>query len=134
MFCITCACPGISLLFANDNDVVLQGLDLPAHYFWHENAGLLCFRHSSNIAVLERTVTEGCELCRIIFTAFESLPVAQDEVARQLPLTLYVAGPAQINVALDSEEEGLVELFVLYLSREFSKALFSAALSSSTVF
>ncbi|KAK5069388.1 hypothetical protein LTR51_008638 [Lithohypha guttulata] len=117
MLCTTCACLGISLLVSNDSDAVLQDVDTPARYFWHDNAQILCFRHAGNIAVLERTAIQGCELCKVISTAIGSVPIAQDEVARQLPLTLYVGGPAQIGVALDSEEEGLVKLCALDVSR-----------------
>jgi hypothetical protein len=75
-------------------------------------------RHHDDIFRVRDSADGGCELCAIIFAAFESRKVKDEEIARGLPLVFTINENNKLIVSFESPE-GLIELcgFDLYVHR-----------------
>lgn len=117
MLCLRCQQFSIVSLFW-DEPVQIEDLN---NYFWHETAATLYFQHSDSILSLQQKAIAGCRLCKLVLSAIDHVPVAQDEAAKKLPIVLYLMDAAELGVALVSDEEGLLKLCTLDVSWDTSE-------------
>jgi hypothetical protein len=84
--------------------------------FEHSQAGEDEIRHHDNIFKVRDSADGGCELCAIIFKAFEGRMVEDQEIARGLPIVFTINEKNKLIVSFESSE-GLIELcgFDLYV-------------------
>lgn len=84
----------------------------------HSQASEDKVRHHDDIFKIRDSADGGCELCAIIFTAFEGRKVEDEEIARGLPLVFTINENNKLIVSFESSE-GLIELcgFDLYVRR-----------------
>ena len=89
-----------------------------AENFEHSQASKDKVRHHDDIFKVRDSADGGCELCAIIFTAFEGRKVEDEEIARGLPLVFTINENNKLIVSFESSE-GLIELcgFDLYVHR-----------------
>jgi hypothetical protein len=89
-----------------------------AENFEHSQVSEDKVKHHDDIFKVRDSADGGCELCAIIFTAFESKKVKDEEIARGLPLVFTINENNKLIVSFESPE-GLIELcgFDLYVHR-----------------
>ncbi len=80
-----------------------------AENFEHSQAGEDKIRHHDDIFKVHDSAGGGCELCAIIFTAFEGRKVADKEIARGLPIVFIINEKNKLIVSFESSG-GLIEL------------------------
>lgn len=100
-------------------------------YYWHEKTEALCFRHYFRISTVRQSASAGCQLCNIIWGAFESRSAKVYDIASDLPLVLHEGARSQIKVSFVSHEEGLVTLCVLDISIGNSESSFAMPVLSA---
>jgi hypothetical protein len=71
-----------------------------AENFEHSQAGEDQVRHRDDIFKVRDSADGGCELCAIIFTAFEGRKVEDQEIARGLPIVFTINGNNKFIVVL----------------------------------
>lgn len=126
MLCHNCARLDVGVLCQFTDNVIENRLKALG-YFWHETGDVLCVSHSACACELKIAAATGCELCSIIWTALDSIPLETDETASRLAIVLHTVTHTRIGVSLDSPEDGLVRLCDLDLSRQMSELSSRAA-------
>src|SRR5436305_10311181 len=112
------ACSGIEICYSlpasTDESFNINSYQ-SAENFEHSQIDEDKIRHHDDIFKVRDSADGGCELCAIIFTAFEGRKVADKEIARGLPIVFTINEKNKLIVSFESSE-GLIELcgFDLY--------------------